>query len=514
MTTRRQPRSVRSDRWSQLAASLVAFALVAGCQAATPSPAAVDSGSPAASGSLPTQVAPSQSISAPPATPVAGTGHWEAAGTLALGRPATHAILLGSGAVLVVGDGGFDVTDASSKAEIWDPATATWKTTQGLNSPRADFAAVALKDGRALVTGGRNETDQSFSSTYVFDPGTETWTKVGLLGKARTSPAIAVLPDGRVLVAGGYFRVKPSYGSADPGAVLAAFHPPSLRATESGGPGLNDIEPPNVGAALATAELYDPATGTWSATGPMKFARFGAAAVTLTDGRVLVVGSGDTQSGVTVDDRALDTAEIFDPASGRFTPVGGLPDIDRAALDKAGVPGANPVPDGPPQFQDVGNLVASSDGGAVLIAHTGSWKHVGDITRSFRFDAGSGGWTEIGQTYVLISEPTEKTLVTLGVRALGGASVARLPGGGVLVAGGAGDSKPANRGYATFTSEAADLYDPAANSWTPVAPMPEARAGGASVVLADGSVLIIGGHAESPPAGDQVVLASAVRFAP
>ncbi len=235
----------------------------------------------------------------------------------------------------------------------------------------------------------------------------------------------------------------------------------------------------------------------------------------MADGRVLVVGSGDTQSGVTVDERALDTAEIFDPASGRFTLAGGLPDIDRAALQQAGVPGANPVPDGAPDFQGVGSLVALDDGGAALVAHTGSWKHEGDITRSFRFDAGPGAWTEIGQTYVLVGEPTEKTLVTLGVRALGGASVARLPGGRVLVAGGAGDSKPAEgNGYLTSTSDAADLYDPAANSWSPVAPMPEPRAGGASVVLADGSVLVIGGYAKSPPDGERVDLSSAIRFVP
>jgi N-acetylneuraminic acid mutarotase len=93
--------------------------------------------------------------------------------------------------------------------------------------------------------------------------------------------------------------------------------------------------------------------------------------------------------------------------------------------------------------------------------------------------------------------------------------VARLSNGRVLVAGGAGDSNlVANSGYATYTSDAADLYDPVANSWLSMPPLPEPRAGGASVALTDGSVLLIGGYASSPPDGEQTDLASAVRFVP
>ena len=57
---------------------------------------------------------------------------------------------------------------------------------------------------------------------------------------------------------------------------------------------------------MATAELFDPTTGSWSQTGPMTYARIGAAAVTLADGRVLVFGShGGAGSGVDVDGRSL-----------------------------------------------------------------------------------------------------------------------------------------------------------------------------------------------------------------
>ncbi len=532
MRTLRPSRVVRSDRPRSLAALVAALALVAGCQSSTTTSAPTDRRSPTASASLPTQPLstqplptqplltqplPTQPLSTQPLpTPFATRsdvgGPWQAAGTMAIGRAGTHAVLLGDGRVLIVGGpavwGLEDVSDDSAMAELWDPATGAWHTTESLNKPRGDFVVVPLADGRVLVTGGVNQTRQSYSSTYVYDPrpGHETWSKAGLLDTARTAPAAAALPDGRVLVAGGYYHVEPTFGrDAAPKAVLAAYRPASLPETGSSGSRLADVGPPNVGSALATAEVFDPATGSWSATGPLTFARFGAAAVTLADGRILVVGSLGSDQGVTVDDRAYDSAEIYDPETGRFSLAGRLPDIDRSALEKQGVPGSNPVPDGNPQPTDNGTLVALNDGGAVLVGHAGWWKHAGDITRSFRFDARAGSWTEIGQTYIFVGEPGRVPLVTPGVRRPTGALVARLPDGRVLVAGGV----EAYVDYPDpFPTAAAELYDPATDTWSPLPPMPEARAGGAAVVLTDGSVLLVGGY------NDSIVLTSAIRFVP
>ncbi len=522
MRTLRPSRVVRSDRPRSLAALVAALALVAGCQSSTTTSAPTDGRSPTASASLPTQPLstqplPTQPLPTPFATRSDVGGPWQAAGTMAIGRAGTHAVLLGDGRVLIVGGpavGGLeDVSDDSAMAELWDPATGAWHTTESLNKPRGDFVVVPLADGRVLVTGGVNQTRQSYSSTYVYDPrpGHETWSKAGLLGTARTAPAAAALPDGRVLVAGGYYHVEPTFGrDAAPKAVLAAYRPASLPETGSSGSRLADVGPPNVGSALATAEVFDPATGSWSATGPLTFARFGAAAVTLADGRILVVGSLGSDQGVTVDDRAYDSAEIYDPETGRFSLAGRLPDIDRSALEKQGVPGANPVPDDIPLPADNGTLVALNDGGAVLVGHAGYWKHAGDITRSFRFDARAGSWTEIGRTYIWVGEPGRVPLWTPGVPRLTGAMVAALPDGRVLVAGGEGPNEFGDSGgNATQASASAELYDPTTGAWSPISPMPEARAGGAAVVLTDGSVLLVGGYNEFP-----IRLTSAIRFVP
>ena len=427
-------RGVPAEHRLRLLSLLAMGALTVACSAstATPSPGA---GSPAASPASATTTMPPTSTApatasptiaateplAPSATPqttttsspAASAPRWETAADLMTGRLVAHAVVLEDGRVFVVGNDSMydqgDITrDDTAKAEIWDPVADRWMVTGSLNKPRGAFALVTLARGRVLVAGGLNQggsgcgsgTPQSFSSAYLFDPrtGHETWDRTGLLTTARTSPAIATLPDGRVLVAGGYFRIDQGMAVLTPDviagtavtrsggvgtATLAAFAPP-----------LADVSVPPYGRALATAEIFDPATGEWSKTGSMRYARVGGVGVTLSDGRILVVGSSEDNA--MVSDGAYTTSEIYDPATEAFSRSGSLPGIDRAALKRVGtpVPGYDPAP------LDEGTLVALDDGGAVLIGQSGWWKHEGEITRSFRFDAAKGTWREIGTTWV------------------------------------------------------------------------------------------------------------------
>jgi hypothetical protein len=436
---------------------------------------------------------PDPSVSGPAtqatATASAAPSGWVAAGYLPDSRDELHLVVIGDGRVLGVGTHSWSTDEdqgADPTADLWDPATASWRPTAPLNKLRTAFAIAGLADGRALVVGGTNDEGQSFSSAYAFDPATETWTKTGVMGVARSSPTLAALPDGRAIVMGGYFRVRPRYGSVPVAtARLAAY--------------LADVEPENEGAALATAEVLG-TDGQWTPTGPMRYARFGAQAATLADGRVLVFGSGDTVQGVTVAANAAYTSEIYDPAAGRFSHLATLPDIDRKALNRLNGSGGVGVPEERPMFVSPGTLVALDDGGALLVGWRGSWKHVGEITRSFRYDAGANTWTEIGPTYAGIWEPYPRTpLLTEGVVDTAGSAVAATTWGRVVVAGGSGPNRYPETGYnEVYTSAAASAFDPISGTWTDLPPMPAPRERAAAVTLVDGSVLVVGGSATLP----------------
>src|SRR5436309_11932652 len=103
------------------------------------------------------------------------------------------------------------------------------------------------------------------------------WEYTGSLKTARFHHTATLLPDGRVLVVGGEHGRDP----------------------------------------LASAELYDPATGTWSATGSLNTARDSHTATLLPNGNVLVAG-GEATSG------DLASAELYDPATGTWTATGSL----------------------------------------------------------------------------------------------------------------------------------------------------------------------------------------------
>lgn len=509
-------------------AALAIVVLVVACQGASVSPPPGVTVAPTSSVAEPTEPAATQSptptvvptptavvpptaaASSPPiATPIpSGTaggtspahgGSWIAAGTISSDWFAGAVTPLGDGGALAIGGDG-------ATAERWNPKSATWGPAATLNAPRWNFAAVPLRDGRVLVIGGVNDDRQAYSSTYVYDPATAkgTWTKVGLMGTARSAPGAAVLRDGRVLVVGGVYLDRPALrDDRAPGVVLAAYRPGATGSSAPLPPA--DVSPSHMIPALATAEIYDPSSGTWSTTGSMRYARAGASAVTLADGRVLVVSPGGElrvggDTGAIVDRRASSTTEVFDPATGRFALVGSLPDIDRDAISASGVE----LPTSDPWMTSVGTLIALPDGGAMLVGHADSWKHQADVVRSFRFDARTGRWTQVGPAYASANDwAADGWRSTPGVD-LAGAFAAALPDGRVLAAGGnttGGDG-------AWEATRTARTYDPTTSTWAPLPAMPEARSSGETAVLSDGSVLLVGGNESSSGA------ITAVRFVP
>jgi len=73
------------------------------------------------------------------------------------------------------------------------------------------------------------------------------------------------------------------------------------------------------GSVLSSAELYNPATGTWATTGSMNVAPEGHTATLLANGRVLIAGVGNNTGGSLY---TAYTAELYDPGTGTWTMTG------------------------------------------------------------------------------------------------------------------------------------------------------------------------------------------------
>ena len=208
-------------------------------------------------------------------------GVFTATGTMTTGRQSHSATLLADGSVLIAGgyDGGY-----LANAERYDPATGTFSATGTMTVGRVGHRATLLADGRVLLSGGATTGMKLLASAEIYDPATGKFTPTGKMTTARISHTQTLLTGGTVLIAGG------SVGRRHALKVSAG------------------------------AELFDPGTGTFRPVGTMTLARHKHAAALMEDERVLIVGGSDAS-----DSRGrYDSAEIYDPATGTFTETGRL----------------------------------------------------------------------------------------------------------------------------------------------------------------------------------------------
>ena len=256
--------------------------------------------------------------------PTAGT--WTQTQPMVGAHAYGSAAALGNGQVLVVGgyDGGATLT--TPNAELFDPTAGTWTAADPIpGKGRFGATATPLADGRVLVAGGDDgslNSNAALANAAIFSSDTG-WTAVDSMNRVRFDAAAVQLADGRILVAGG----STSSGSAlsesevfDPatghwtisGYMLWARYGltmtllPDGRVLAAGGYS-SSSEP-----ALSSAEIYDPTTGGWSATGPMAIGRRNFAAAALADGRVLIAGGAE-------DSQDLNSAEVYTPPAARPT---------------------------------------------------------------------------------------------------------------------------------------------------------------------------------------------------
>ena len=254
-------------------------------------------------------------LSALPQGPIQHTYRNEFVGLPDLSRPMAHPVLvpLIDGRVLVIGAGG-DGGDPTTTAELYDPATGTSNPLGPIATPRGYVdSALRLKDGRVLLL--------SDGAALIFDPTTLLVAPAGPMVTPRSAPA-AVLHDGRVLIAGG----MPSPGGK-PGLLPAELLDPdtlTFSATGSMGSEASSLATLPDGrvfvAAGDAAQVYDPTTGTFSAAGSTSPSFGVSIAISLPDGRVVVFGSAKIKFPV-----FHEYTEVWDPTSRTFSTAGDLP---------------------------------------------------------------------------------------------------------------------------------------------------------------------------------------------
>jgi hypothetical protein len=214
-----------------------------------------------------------------------GSSGFTLTGSMGTARSGHVATLLANGKVLILGG------DAS--AELFDPASRTFTPTGSMTISRFRPTATSLANGTVLIAGGFGSgTSQlpRLSSAELYDPGSGTFTATGSMAVGRVLHTATLLDDGRVLIAGG---------------------------TDASGGG---------GAATASSELYDPSAGTFTLTGSMESERADHSGTLLASGEVLIVGGWNGHAADAADDPPWDPlfAELFDPSSGSFTASGSM----------------------------------------------------------------------------------------------------------------------------------------------------------------------------------------------
>ena len=375
-------------------------------------------------------------------------------------------------------------TASAAPSEPVEPSPSTSPTPTPSRSPGAWTAAgsmitpsrvlgtaTLLLDGTVLVAGGTaGGTDGSelLTSAELFDPASGSWIATGSMLQGREGQTATLLSNGTVLVAGGNSRAQ--------------------------------LDP-----ELASAELYDPVTGAWTATGDMIDARTVHTATLLPDGRVLVAGGYTARRPGDLSAHFLASAELYDPVTGTWTATG---DMIHARPGHT----ATLLPDGQ-VLVAAGQRLASAE---LYDPVTGMWTATGDMTEGYHGhtatlllngtvlvaggDAPSGPGA-VGWPHAEVYNPVTGTWMATArmAKARLAHTATLLPDGRVLVSGGRVDG-----GYESQWLYDAELYDPGTGTWAPTGDMIQARSGHTATLLSDGRVLVSGGAGSDPQASAEL----------
>jgi len=348
----------------------------------------------------------------------------------------------------------------------------TFSTTGSMETPLICQTATPLQNGMILIAGGANSSGAK-TTAEIYNPntGAQSFSPTGSLNVARSCGSTAtLLNDGTVLIAGGsgnttaelyypssgtfslYTSPSPLYPQNPNGLPIGPMTAVRYNATATllqNGTVL--IAGGDIGdnAGLTSAEIYNPATGTFTATGSMSTRRTTQTATLLPNGTVLIAGGQDNYSGQV----ALNTAEIYTPSSG--TPPSGT-------------------------FALVGNMTTTR------CQHTATLLTDGTVLIA-------GGQNTSGTTLSSAEIYTPSTASFAATGAMNSSriyhSATSLADGTVLIAGGFPNITGSNN-----ATNKAEVYTPSSRTFTLTGNMTVPRAYHSATMIYNGDILIAGGE--------------------
>ena len=365
--------------------------------------------------------------------------------------------------------------------------------------PTSPRQACEVTNGTGVVSGAPT------TGAIVTCTTLASFTTTGPMTAARDGATATLLPDGLVLVAGGsnlnsaelFNPATGTFRATGNMNIARTHHTATLlpNGTVLVAGGSVPHQPTDTGPlATDTAELYNPATGIFTPAGRMTSARYYHTATLLPTGQVLEAG-GSIGTG------RLTSAELFDPATGGFTGTGGMA-TGRTSAAATLLPDGSVLVAGGSPYPASGTPYPSAE---VYVPAARSFHATGSMT-AMRSGATAtvlssgrvllaGGSPAVAELY----DPTTGTFSASGSLSVArsGAAAAVLPNGTVLVAGGSGSSS-------------AELYDPDTLSFALTGSMHDARENHTLTLLPDGKVLVAGGYSATSGAA----LSSAELYAP
>jgi N-acetylneuraminic acid mutarotase len=330
--------------------------------------------------------------------------------------------------VLITGGGDGTLTAATGLAstELWDFRRMRFTTGPTMSSARALHSAVRLNDGRVLIIGGADQNGIVLSSCEIYNPNTNSFSTTGSMGTPRILHGASVLADGRVMVAGGTSTLVD---------VTAA-----------------------ITSTLQSAEIYNPATGSWSGAANIGGYRLAPALSLLPNGQIMVSGGVQVSFFFGFPISAISTTNVQ-----RYNP------------------GSNNWSNGPSMSQGRAghqyNQVTLNDGrilmtGGINVPNLLGAQTAAPISGAEVYNPTSNSWQTVNMP---------------NARALHSATV--LADGRVAACGGAQGTLTTPISIANV-----DVFNPSTNTWSSAPALTGARASHTANLMPDGTLVLFGGQ--------------------